>query len=406
MLKILIIEDDPLKRDSVREAVEAVAELPRDTTIDYASTATAARRALAKTHFDVVVLDIALPRNDGSEIDSWAGVSILDELVSRPSMYHVPTHIIGMTGFADVLEAARGRFASALLTLTLYEPGHSEWLQALQTRLRHVAGAVEAIADVALEPKSDVAIVCALPIELAAVLNLPWDWRQVGVRGDPAIYWRGSYRTDQGPRTVYAGLAARMGMPAATAVASKMIQTFRPRFISMTGIAAGIRGRVRLGDIVAADPCWDWGSGKWDLNNEAPRFAAAPYQIPLAPWLRERLRLMVSERDWIDAAVQGWPTEIAANVTLHLGPMASGAAVLADGETARRIVEQNRQLLAIEMEAYGVFAAAEEAATPPPNALVLKGIVDFADGSKNDDVQPFAAHMSAAALRRFCESYI
>jgi nucleoside phosphorylase len=206
---------------------------------------------------------------------------------------------------------------------------------------------------------------------------------------------------------VYAGLAARMGMPPAASVASKMIHWFRPRFLGMTGIAAGVRTRVELGDIIAADPCWDWGSGKWSLQHDTPRFDAAPYQIGLDPWLRERLRLCAAQDEWLRIAVANWPAPaLSSRARMHIGPLASGAAVLADGTTASRVMDQNRQLLGIEMEAYGIFAAAEEAPAPRPRSFVLKSVVDFADGKKDDRFQLFGAYLSAAALRHFAEGHV
>jgi nucleoside phosphorylase/CheY-like chemotaxis protein len=407
MLTILIVEDDDNKRDAIVGAIAQVAELPADTTVSRVTTASQARNALSSKRFDVVVLDIALPRNDDSDIDPFAGVGLLDDLVERPNKYYVPTHIIGLTGFPEIVEATRGRFASILLTLTLYDSARTDWSDALKARLRHILSAVDATADVALSPGSDVNVICALQLELNAILGLPWEWKQVGVRGDHAIYWRGTYGASGEERSVYAGLAARMGMPAAASVASKMIHAFKPRFVGIVGIAAGVRNRVSLGDVVAADPSWDWGSGKWHLEEHEPTFAAAPYQIPSSPWVRERLRLIAADTRWLDTVVEQWPgTRLTERVRMHVGPMASGAAVLADSATAERIVQQNRQLLAIEMEAYGVFAAAEESSEPRPQAFAIKSIVDFADGRKNDRFQSFGAYVAAQTFRYFAESHL
>ncbi len=127
MLRILLVEDDPDKREAIQRAISDVEELPPDTIVVAVRTASEARNALAGSRFDVAVLDIALPRNESSEIDPDAGVSILDDLVGRPNAFYIPTHIIGLTGYADVLTRARGRFASFLLTLTLYDPARTEW---------------------------------------------------------------------------------------------------------------------------------------------------------------------------------------------------------------------------------------------------------------------------------------
>lgn len=55
------------------------------------------------------------------------------------------------------------------------------------------------------------------------------------------------------------------------------------------------------------------------------------------------------------------------------------------------------------MEAYSVFAAAEEASEPRPSAFALKAVVDFADGEKGDYFQTYGAYASAAVLQELCE---
>jgi nucleoside phosphorylase len=58
------------------------------------------------------------------------------------------------------------------------------------------------------------------------------------------------------------------------------------------------------------------------------------------------------------------------------------------------------------MEAYALFAATEEAGEPRPVPLVLKSVVDFADGKKNDQFQAYGSYASAQMLRLFAERYL
>lgn len=51
------------------------------------------------------------------------------------------------------------------------------------------------------------------------------------------------------------------------------------------------------------------------------------------------------------------------------------------------------------MEAYAVHVAAQSMGKPRPKALVMKGVSDFADSDKGDDIQPFAAEISARFLK-------
>ena len=93
----------------------------------------------------------------------------------------------------------------------------------------------------------------------------------------------------------------------------------------------------------------------------------------------------------------GWTEATPSGILkIHVGPMASGASVIADDEAARSIATQHRELMAIEMEAYAVMAAAEYASDPKPTAVIIKSVCDYADAKKNDDWQKYASYTSAA----------
>jgi hypothetical protein len=63
---------------------------------------------------------------------------------------------------------------------------------------------------------------------------------------------------------------------------------------------------------------------------------------------------------------------------------ASGPIVVVDGKTLTKIREkQNREVLALEMEAYGVYCAARKASQPRPITFIIKSVCDVADPRKN-----------------------
>ena len=70
---------------------------------------------------------------------------------------------------------------------------------------------------------------------------------------------------------------------------------------------------------------------------------------------------------------------------LLIGPVVSGASVVTDPEIVKDVLEnQHREVLAIEMEIYGMYYAASWAINPRPRFIALKAISDFADSKKGD----------------------
>jgi len=239
------------------------------------------------------------------------------------------------------------------------------------------------------------------------VLRLPWDWESFEVPGDSAPYKRGKYKKGNETRTVVAASAPRMGMPAACVLAEKMIFNFHPRYLAMAGITAGIHDMCELGDVIAADPSWDWGSGKWVIRKNEPVFLPAPHQLGVNSFIRGKLSAMAQDHSLWDQIRHDWQgTKPNTNLALRLGPLASGASVLAAQKQADSIKMQHRKVLGIDMEAYAIFMAADEAPLPQPKAFVLKGVCDFADHEKNDTYQLYAAYTSASALRALVETYL
>jgi nucleoside phosphorylase len=244
--------------------------------------------------------------------------------------------------------------------------------------------------------------------ELSSVLKVPWGWKKEIVDTDGTIYYRGAVSRQDGTfGAVIAACAPRMGMVAASVLASKMVNFFRPQYLACCGITAGIRGQVEIGDIIAADPSWDWGSGKRLVKEGIPTFAAAPHQIGLNSFLRGKLALMSRDQSLLDQIRRDWVGPKTHNVLrMHVGPVASGSAVLADATLAESLIQQHRKLIGIEMETYGVFAAAEESPIPQPAAFSIKSVSDFADSNKSDDFHEYAAYTSAGALMHFAEKML
>jgi nucleoside phosphorylase len=89
-----------------------------------------------------------------------------------------------------------------------------------------------------------------------------------------------------------------------------------------------------------------------------------------------------------------------------IGPVASGSAVIADEDIVAEIKLQNREVCAVEMECYGVFAAVANSSTPQPHVFTLKAVCDFADPHKNDKVQRYAAYSSARVMQLMLERYV
>lgn len=307
-----------------------------------------------------------------------------------------------MTALAEVYDDAVERFGRELWSVVRYDRASTEWAELLSAKVRHLLR-IRQVGE--QESDYDLAIITALKTpELDAVLALPWGWTPVDQLGDATHYSAGTFvRRDGSIGRVVAARAPRMGMPATSAVAMKLGLRFRPRFMAMVGICAGHKKATDLGDIVAANPTWDYGSGKHTRVDDHDVFEPAAFPFPLSTRVRGLLEQFEGEHEAFAMMRSSFQGNKPAGVPkLHMGPFASGAAVVARAAMMDEVRDQNRKLLAIDMEAYGLASAATELPAPQPDFLVLKGVSDFADEEKGDAFHHYAAFMSAQFLAHLC----
>jgi nucleoside phosphorylase len=186
-------------------------------------------------------------------------------------------------------------------------------------------------------------------------------------------------------------------MAASAALATKLILKFKPSLLAMTGICAGVRDKTNLGDVIVGDPTWDWGSGKHAENeNGSSVFRLSPKQSDLNVGLAVICDEISRSAEFKRRIRADWSRELpAGEFRCHVGPMASGASVIANASLAEEIALQNRDLIGIEMEAFAVMVASEYAVSYQVLTLAIKSVCDYADKEKQDGWQPYAAYTSS-----------
>lgn len=214
---------------------------------------------------------------------------------------------------------------------------------------------------------------------------------------DDTRYFAANFEHNQRHFKLICASSPDKGLSSAAIATTKAINAFRPRYVIMVGICAGVSGRVALGDVIVADPSWDWGSGKARLGTDgAEFFHPAQYQMRLDESLRALASDLRSSPQFLNDAAKKFagakPTDTPA---IHIGAFASGAAVLQSRPAVEQIIQHHKDLKAVDMEVYSVMYACHIANHPRPKCLAAKAVSDFGDDKKSDGYQEYAAVMSA-----------
>ncbi len=404
-MKILVVEDDINK---LRNVVATLVEVDGVSLNDIAqvSDAVRAKRYLSDHQVDVIVLDLHLPDRIDLAPQPTGGIDFIRSIMSRPS-FTVPTHVVALSGNSDALASAAGE-AGEIWGIIHYDVTTNVWRDQLKTRIRYAQAAYRSMVRRPKAPRPcDIAIITALDEELAAIRRLPLEWQEHRLEGDGTIYFESKLEQDGKVAHLTAAAAGRMGMAATAVLASKIIDAYRPRFMCMAGLTGGIRGRVKLGDVLIADPSWDWGSGKYEVVDGKPRFSADPQQLRISDDIRPQLMQASTDEDLLGRIRSSFPgTRPSHPLECHVQAVASGASVLGDEAVVEEIKLQNRKLHGVEMEIYGLMMAADTCANPRPIAFSAKSVSDYADTTKDDDYRPYANYVSANFIFEFAKRYI
>jgi tetratricopeptide (TPR) repeat protein/nucleoside phosphorylase len=91
---------------------------------------------------------------------------------------------------------------------------------------------------------------------------------------------------------------------------------------------------------------------------------------------------------------------------LHVGPLASGSQVIEDEAIWDSISQSVRTTLALEMEGAALGQLAHCQRQYGLDAVVMKGVMDFADRGRDDHFKSFAARASAECLLAFLRDHV
>lgn len=405
-MRVLIVEDEPEKKRLIMEAVMSADDMAYSR-VNVAGDLVEAKQLLSNNKYELIVLDINIPKRADMQVETGLGLRLLD-FIKHNDKAIKPTYVIGMSAYEDGVEAAVEEFSFPLWRFITFSYSDLSW----QGDIRAV---VEYLNESNVPPYRtdgknfhvDLCVYVALEEELKSILQLDASWEEFKIPYDDARYYSGTFKNSINRIRVVAVASPEMGMPSAAIFASKLIHTFRPKYLGIAGICAGLRSKTEMGDILVSDPSFDLGSGKLTYveSESRTKFLPALYQRRLNDSLRTNIRIAGDDKSILDRIwrnCNGKRPDQPPKVII--GPMGSGGSVIQSTETMEQAKERHKNLIGIEMESYSVFAAAEFASHPKPLCFSIKSVCDFGDSEKSDDFHDFAAYASSQFLYEFALS--
>lgn len=405
MINILIVEDKPEKQQEINAVLkEACAEYD-DINVESSSDVGTTKKIMGQKDIDIMILDLHLPISFIEGPVYEGGITLINE-VKASKRYKYPKYVISLSQHANETEVFK-KATGDIHKYIIYDEKNKKWTEEL---LRFLQSILPTFNNEVFHRNYlyDLAVICALLEELEYVKQSLVDVHQIKAPFDDFIYFEGHYLKDGKKVMVIATCSTQMGMVAAATLTTKLIYNFCPRYVVMTGITAGVKSKVKMGDAVVAEYTWDYGAGKEVVDESGQKkHKNTIQQIHISPELSNMVRQLQLEDAFLKAVKSEAKVKKPRNkFNITLGAVATGAAVIADPDKVKDIINsQVRDLVAIEMEVYGVYYAANWAISPRPKFIAIKSVCDYADAEKNDDFHDYAAYTSVKVFEKMAKEY-
>lgn len=399
-LDILIVEDTPAKKRRMFEKLHASSDLFGEPDV-VTNTADAVKR-LKEKRYDLMILDLVIPRDNISDPDEQNAIDLLTKIDYDSGTINKPRHTLSISSSESIKNETLEFYRSRPWGCLRYSESSDQCIEDLENigRWIHndVTGGVKS-------QQCDVFIITALddPEMQAIELELPDIGPYLPMDANQLVRYCDIPSNGQVLRVGLA-FASRMGPVASAILATKAIEHLKPSLIIMPGICGGIAKNALIGDVIAADPTWDWQSGKYVDATETD-FELAPHQLHVSTDMRNALLRVKKDTEFWQTLASDALSQKVELPKLLTGPLATGASVIANEKITRQIKEkQNKNVVGIDMESYAVYAAAA-AASRHIEVISLKSVCDKANIEKNDEHQAYAAKISAKVTINFVKKY-
>ena len=253
----------------------------------------------------------------------------------------------------------------------------------------------------------DVLVLTALDVELAAAkqaFGIAEDAEHMTTQSGLHI-WKAPV-TKRGGKTASCVVScfAGAGNVDSASVTSMLLGELKPANVMMLGIAAGLRGKCALGEVIFAERVVAYEGAAYI---EGGKVEARPEITRLNMRIRQDVSSYLSNRTTLESRLtdsykalgielpdQAEAGPVAQGVMPKTATVASGEKLLRDPEKFLGMREIHGKIEVAEMEGAGLFAACANFGKP---VLMVRGISDFGD-SKKDNRFHFLAAKAAAAV--------
>lgn len=410
-MKILIVDDKNEKALEVKSVCKENEYIKAEDIIIVPSVIEAIAR-MKEEKYQLVITDMCLPESYGSDLIDTGGLNLI-RIINTDRRINAPNEIIVLSSYKNLVDEYCDEIKKESFEIIYYNDSSIEWRGKILDKLKYLHRC-----EISLKEDRkfvyDVALLTAIPVEKNAVKELSGEWNKVKMPGDSTVYYETTWDNEKRTIKVISTSLTQMGMVPAATISSKLIFNFAPRYIIMSGIAAGVKEEYNIGDIIIPKEVKDYCSGKFSTPKGRSKEAIKSpfdYFIPTASSIP-------TDADIINMVSESYESELCSIYNkykhkekysipqIRTGDLATGDSVIQNSKIIEVMIKKFlRQADGVDMEAYGMYYAAQQAINPKPIPICMKSISDFANKDKSNEHQKehqkYAAFISAQFVKTF-----
>ena len=389
MINIAVLEDNKIKVERIDKLIREF-QSQNNIEVNWFSNIISAKQGMIKKNFHLFITDINLPLQEGGENIEDGGINLLIE-IQHDDRIIKPNDVIILSEYDNLLKKLEEHLDISHFYHIHFDINDIIWEDSIRSKIKYI---------IDLNEKKDVfdydfAFITALKIEDDELEKQFKDWEIVNFIDDPTIY-KTTFLNESKKIKIVKAKQNEMGMTASAVLSAKLISIFKPKYLIMVGIAAGIAPNLNLGDILFASEVWNYSSGKFvDEDNENGYILLPdPKHLPISPEICELASLDYRKSL---AEIQN-RSDYNKNVLKMIhGPIACGPAVVATKKIIdEMILKHSRKTIGLDMESYGICYSAMNMRGIKPHTIIIKSVCDFANKNKDDSAHKYAAYTSSS----------
>ena len=309
-----------------------------------------AKDGIQRNKYDVFIIDLKVSKRNRQKEDTKHGMEFVQYIFeSARTDFYRPQEVIVISGYlSGEIDMQLRKYPVTVISYDTI----GTWKGNLQSRLKQFSNY-----------SCDIVIITATEVEFMAFKK--WGWED-GDKIQDLIYYKKIIKGKNGENIRLLLVKQEgMGMVPATVVTNKVIEYFMPKCVIMSGICAGRKEAVNLGDVIVCTQVWDYGSGSLEDEGRkiklvpAPDYVMIPQEIntllkrdltnEFLIKMKEKVKEIAKEEEngnLLEMAKQ----QIREQNRIHFGIMATGAAVIkSENFTTNYIKSQILSILAFKI---------------------------------------------------------